>query len=51
VLRFFNTTALVGNTAIIKHADTVQGPAQARSAMVRDRRDNLWQIPSHKAGK
>src|ERR1700676_1593252 len=36
VLRFFNTTALVGNTAIVKHAETVQGCAQALETMVRD---------------
>ena len=29
VLRFFNTTALVGNTALIKHAESVQGCAEA----------------------
>jgi len=36
VLRFFNTTALVGNTAIIKHAETVQGCAEALETLVRD---------------
>src|SRR2546421_10521137 len=36
VLRFFNTTALVGNTAIVKHAETVQGCAEALEAVVRD---------------
>src|ERR1700679_1726048 len=36
VLRFFNTTALVGNTAIIKHAETVQGCAEALEILVRD---------------
>jgi acyl-CoA reductase-like NAD-dependent aldehyde dehydrogenase len=36
VLRFFNTTALVGNTALIKHAETVQGCAEALETMVRD---------------
>jgi acyl-CoA reductase-like NAD-dependent aldehyde dehydrogenase len=36
VLRFFNTAALVGNTAIIKHAETVQGSAEALEALVRD---------------
>src|SRR5258708_674424 len=35
-LRFFNTTALVGNTAIVKHAETVQGCAEALEAAVRD---------------
>jgi acyl-CoA reductase-like NAD-dependent aldehyde dehydrogenase len=36
VLRFFNTTALVGNTAIIKHSETVQGCAEALETLVRD---------------
>src|SRR5207253_2185020 len=36
VLRFFNTTAIVGNTAIIKHAESVQGCAEALEAVVRD---------------
>src|SRR3981189_2874171 len=36
VLRFFNTTALVGNTAIIKHAESVQGCAEALENLVRD---------------
>src|SRR5215469_15281675 len=36
VLRFFNTAALVGNTAIIKHAETVQGSAEALETLVRD---------------
>jgi len=36
VLRFFNTTALVGNTALIKHAETVQGCAEALEILVRD---------------
>jgi acyl-CoA reductase-like NAD-dependent aldehyde dehydrogenase len=35
-LRFFNTTALVGNTAIVKHAENVQGCAQALETLVRD---------------
>ena len=35
-LRFFNTAALVGNTAIVKHAETVQGCAAALEAVVRD---------------
>src|SRR4029077_19686366 len=36
VLRFFNTTAFVGNTAIIKHAESVQGCAEALETLVRD---------------
>ncbi len=36
VLRFFNTTAIVGNTALIKHAETVQGCAEALETLVRD---------------
>jgi len=36
VLRFFTTAALVGNTAIIKHAETVQGSAEALETLVRD---------------
>src|SRR5277367_5592695 len=36
VVRFFNTTALVGNTALIKHAETVQGCAEALETLVRD---------------
>src|SRR6267378_168958 len=36
VLRFFNTTAIVGNTAIIKHAESVQGCAEALETLVRD---------------
>src|SRR5258705_2620041 len=36
VLRFFITTALVGNTAIIKHAESVQGCAEALEILVRD---------------
>jgi acyl-CoA reductase-like NAD-dependent aldehyde dehydrogenase len=36
VLRFFNTTALVGNTALIKHAETVQGCAEALETLVLD---------------
>jgi succinate-semialdehyde dehydrogenase/glutarate-semialdehyde dehydrogenase/succinate-semialdehyde dehydrogenase len=35
-LRFFNTTALVGNTAIVKNAENVQGCAQALETLVRD---------------
>src|SRR5271166_3002068 len=35
-LRFFHTNALVGNTAIVKHAETVQGCAEALEAAVRD---------------
>src|SRR5260370_33920309 len=36
VLRFFNTTAFVGNTALIKHAESVQGCAEALETLVRD---------------
>ena len=36
VLRFFNATALVGNTAIIKHSETVQGCAEALETLVSD---------------
>src|SRR6202158_4967754 len=36
VLRFFTTTALVGNTAIVKHAQSVQGCAEALETLVRD---------------
>src|SRR5258705_12582461 len=36
VLRFFNTTPLVGNTALIKHAESVQGCAEALETLVRD---------------
>ena len=36
VLRFFITAAFVGNTAIVKHAETVQGSAEALEALVRD---------------
>src|SRR6202040_4211291 len=36
VLRFFNTTAMVGNTALIKHAESVQGCAEALEPLVRD---------------
>src|SRR4029077_7407492 len=36
VLRFFNPTALVGNTALIKHAESVQGCAEALENLVRD---------------
>src|SRR5258705_3821051 len=36
VLRFFNTTALVGNTALIKHAESVQCCAQALETLVRN---------------
>src|SRR5260370_21948974 len=36
VLRFFNTTAFVGNTAIVKHAESVQGCAEALETLVRD---------------
>src|SRR5579863_10468024 len=43
-LRFFNTTALVGNTALIKHAESVQGCAEALETLVRDARgpDGLY---------
>jgi succinate-semialdehyde dehydrogenase / glutarate-semialdehyde dehydrogenase len=36
VLRFFIPTALVGNTVVVKHAETVQGCALALEALVRD---------------
>jgi succinate-semialdehyde dehydrogenase/glutarate-semialdehyde dehydrogenase/succinate-semialdehyde dehydrogenase len=36
VLRFFIPAALVGNTVVVKHAETVQGCAQALEALVRD---------------
>jgi acyl-CoA reductase-like NAD-dependent aldehyde dehydrogenase len=36
VLRFFIPAALVGNTVLVKHAETVQGCAQALEALVRD---------------
>src|ERR1700747_1390184 len=36
VLRFFNPTALVGNTAIVKHAESVHGCAEALETLVRD---------------
>lgn len=36
VLRFFTAAALVGNTAIVKHAETVQGSAEALETLVRD---------------
>ena len=36
VLRFFNTAAIVGNTAIVKHAETVQGCAEALETLVRE---------------
>ena len=36
VLRFFIPAALVGNTVVIKHAETVQGCALALEALVRD---------------
>jgi acyl-CoA reductase-like NAD-dependent aldehyde dehydrogenase len=35
-LRFFNNTAMVGNTAIVKRAETVQGCARALETVVRD---------------
>src|SRR5437879_12874360 len=36
VLRFFNTTDLVGNTALIRHAQSVQGCAEALETLGRD---------------
>jgi acyl-CoA reductase-like NAD-dependent aldehyde dehydrogenase len=36
VLRFFIPAALVGNTVVVKHAETVQGSALALEALVRD---------------
>src|SRR6201996_3858381 len=36
VLRFFIPTALVGNTVLVKHAETVQGSAEALETLVRD---------------
>src|SRR5258708_6834921 len=36
VLRFVNTTALVGNAALMKHAESVQGCAEALETLVRD---------------
>jgi acyl-CoA reductase-like NAD-dependent aldehyde dehydrogenase len=36
VLRFFITAAFVGNTALIKHAESVQGCAEALETLVRD---------------
>jgi acyl-CoA reductase-like NAD-dependent aldehyde dehydrogenase len=36
VLRFFIPAALVGNTVLVKHAETVQGSAAALEALVRD---------------
>ena len=36
VLRFFIPAALVGNTVVVKHAETVQGCALALEALVRD---------------
>jgi succinate-semialdehyde dehydrogenase / glutarate-semialdehyde dehydrogenase len=36
VLRFFIPAALVGNTVLVKHAETVQGSAEALEALVRD---------------
>lgn len=36
VLRFFIPAALVGNTVLVKHAETVQGCALALEALVRD---------------
>jgi acyl-CoA reductase-like NAD-dependent aldehyde dehydrogenase len=36
VLRFFIPAALVGNVVVVKHAETVQGCAQAIEALIRD---------------
>jgi succinate-semialdehyde dehydrogenase/glutarate-semialdehyde dehydrogenase/succinate-semialdehyde dehydrogenase len=36
VLRFFIPTALVGNSVVVKHAETVQGSALALETLVRD---------------
>ncbi len=36
VLRFFIPAALVGNTVVVKHAETVQGSALALETLVRD---------------
>jgi len=36
VLRFFIPAALVGNTVVVKHAESVQGCAQALEALVHD---------------
>jgi acyl-CoA reductase-like NAD-dependent aldehyde dehydrogenase len=36
VLRFFIPTALVGNTVVVKHAETVQGCALALETLVKD---------------
>ena len=36
VLRFFIPAALVGNTVLVKHAETVQGCAEALETLVRD---------------
>src|SRR5271154_5009193 len=36
VLRFFIPAALVGNTVIVKHAESVQGCAQAIEKLIRD---------------
>jgi len=36
VLRFFIPAALVGNVVLVKHAETVQGCAQAIEALIRD---------------
>jgi acyl-CoA reductase-like NAD-dependent aldehyde dehydrogenase len=36
VLRFFIPAALIGNTVLVKHAETVQGSAEALEKLVRD---------------
>ena len=36
VLRFFIPAALIGNTVLVKHAQTVQGSAEALEQLVRD---------------
>ncbi|MCB8881371.1 NAD-dependent succinate-semialdehyde dehydrogenase [Acidisoma cellulosilytica] len=36
VLRFFIPAALIGNTVLVKHAETVQGSAEALEQLIRD---------------